>query len=105
MLRESVSILRSTWGPDHPEVALVAANLGRALWMLKRYDEAEPLLADAIRVLEHAYGSDSTKLLPLYDDYAQLLSSNEHYAASESAKVAAMRIRVRQALGKASAFN
>lgn len=104
VLRESVSILRAAWGPDHPEVGTVESNLGRALWMLKRYDEAEPFLADAIRVMEHAYGSDSPKLLTFYDDYAQLLRANEHYAASETVKLAAMRIRVRQALGKTSAF-
>ena len=105
LLRESLSILRDAWGNDHPQVGLVESNLGRTLWMLKRFDDAEPLLADAIRVLERAHGSDSPKLLTLYEEYAQLLSANEHFAASENAKLAAMRIRVRQALGKASAFN
>lgn len=102
-LRESYGILRTAYGPDHPEVALIAANLGRTLWMMKLYDEAEGLFAESIRIQELRFGADYAQLIPLYEEYAQLLHANQHFAASESAKLSAMRIRVRQALGKTSA--
>lgn len=100
LLRESASILRATWGPDHPEVGTVSSNLARTLWRQKRYGDAGLLLAEAIRVLENAYGKDSPRLIPLYDEYAQLLHDDQNYAGAETAKLSAMRIRVRQALGK-----
>ena len=103
LLRESLDILRASYGPEHPDVALVAANLGRTLWMTKRYDEAEGLFAEAIRVQESHFGLDYAQLVPLYEEYAQLLHTNQHFAASESVKLRAMRIRVRQALGKTTA--
>ena len=100
LLREAASILRTTWGADHPEVGIVSSNLARTLWRQKRYGDAGPLLAEAIRVLENAYGKDSPRLIPLYDEYALLLHDGQNYAAAETAKLSAMRIRVRQALGK-----
>jgi tetratricopeptide (TPR) repeat protein len=100
LLRESASILRAAWGPDHPEVGTVSSNLARTLWRQKRYGDAGPLLAEAIRILENAYGKDSPKLISLYVEYAQLLHDDQNYAGAETAKLSAMRIRVRQALGK-----
>jgi tetratricopeptide (TPR) repeat protein len=100
LLRESRDILRSTWGPDHPQVALIEANLGLTLWRSKQYDEAEVIMADSIRIQEGLFGPDNPGLVPLYENYAQLLRDNQHFAASEEAKLRAMRIRVRQALGK-----
>ena len=102
LLRESYEILRTAYGPDHPDVALVASNLGHTLAQLKQYDEAEALYANAIRIQELRFGPDYERLIPLYEEYAEVLHANQHFAASESAKVQAMRIRVRQALGKTS---
>ena len=89
-------------GPTTPKLPSCQPISAVRFGCTKQYDEAEGLFADAIRIQVSRFGPDYAQLVPLYEEYAAILHANQHFAASESAKVQAMRIRVRQALGKAS---
>ena len=46
----------SSYGPDHPEVAIRLNNLAELLQATNRLDEAEPLMRRALAIDEKAYG-------------------------------------------------
>jgi tetratricopeptide (TPR) repeat protein len=48
-------ILEKAFGAEHPNVASVIGNEGEVLWKLKRLDEAEPLLRQALAMKERLY--------------------------------------------------
>jgi tetratricopeptide (TPR) repeat protein/predicted Ser/Thr protein kinase len=48
--REALSLTRTIFGADHPRVAVALNSLGDALVDVKRMDEAEPILREALRI-------------------------------------------------------
>ena len=47
-------------GPDHPDVATTSTFLAKILTLEGREKDAEPMLQDALRIQEKAYGPPYT---------------------------------------------
>lgn len=61
--RSRLAYFERTLGPRHASTALAAVQLGAQLTRLARYDEAEPLLVDAVTLFEEDHPEDVAGLL------------------------------------------
>ena len=62
--RRAFEVASAWYGKDHPQVALIANNLGTVLAKRDRPDEGEPLIRQAIRVVRRALGPSHPQLAP-----------------------------------------
>ncbi|MCP3963600.1 MAG: tetratricopeptide repeat protein [bacterium] len=56
LLRRALEIKETSFGPEHPEVALVLQNLAQLRQATNRPAEAEPLLRRALEILTQSFG-------------------------------------------------
>jgi len=59
LVREAIETGRKTLGPEHWRIAQYSATLGAALTRQRKFDEAEPLLREAVAKLEKARGGEA----------------------------------------------
>jgi serine/threonine protein kinase/predicted negative regulator of RcsB-dependent stress response len=78
LLRDVLRTREGDWTAGDPRLAMTGSLLGASLTALGRYDEAEPLLLDAHRVLKDAKGrwnrdagATAARLVALYDAWGQ----------------------------------
>ena len=64
-MRRALEIDETSFGPDHPNVAIRLNNLAALLQATNRLAEAEPLLRRALAIFETSLGSDhpSTRIV------------------------------------------
>lgn len=70
--REALDILAEALGPEHPETARARLNLSTHLYALKRYDEAERELREALRVWEARDGRRSPHVATCLNNLGRL---------------------------------
>jgi tetratricopeptide (TPR) repeat protein len=97
-LRRSLAVSERVQGPDHPNTAVAARNLGGFYAMRKRYAEAEFYYREAVPILEKTWTSGNPQLLSLLNDFVAILRINHHYADAERWEVRATNVRFRSAL-------
>jgi Tfp pilus assembly protein PilF len=79
LYRQALAIKEDLLGPDHPEVALVANNLGTLLQQQHRAAEAADLFRRALAIAEHSYPPGhptTTGILGNLEALAQLSSAD-----------------------------
>ena len=77
-MRRALAIDERSHGPDHPDVAHFLNNLARLLQDTNRAQNAEPLMARAVRVYSHfrrSTGHEHRRQQKAMENYRQLLSS------------------------------
>lgn len=59
-------------GAESKETAKLTYNYGNILLRLRRFNEAEPVLSDALERFEHVFGKESVELVPVLMDSGHL---------------------------------
>ena len=76
-----VKIIKSSLGPDHPNVATALNNLAELLRATNRLAEAEPLYRRALAIDERSYGPDHPTVA--LNNLAELLRATNRLAEAE----------------------
>ena len=58
LLRRALAIDETSYGPDHPDVAIDLNNLAGLLWTTNRLGEAEPVMRRALAIFETSLGPE-----------------------------------------------
>jgi len=91
--RSSYAIRLRVLGADHPAVAVTGANLAAALVAIGSYEEAERLYAEALKVLEKAYGPRSLQVAATLEKLTQLYRKTHREVEAEVTVARAEDIR------------
>ena len=75
LMRRALAIDESSYGPDHPDVAIDLNNLAQLLQATNRLSEAEPLMRRALAIDESSYGPDHPNVARDLNNLAQLLQA------------------------------
>jgi len=81
--RRALAIDESSYGPDHPQVAIDLNNLASLLHVLHRHSEAEPLLRRSLAIVEAAYGLDHPRVAIDLNNLAELLRATNRHSEAE----------------------
>jgi hypothetical protein len=73
-MRRALDIDEASYGPDHPNVAILLNNLAKLLQATNRLAEAEPLMRRALQILESGLPPDHPTLLTMRQNLEALLS-------------------------------
>jgi hypothetical protein len=83
--REAWTMQIDLEGREHFRTAIAESLLGRCLVSLKRYDEAEPLLLEAVNLLDRSLGAEENRtrgarrrLAELYDAWGKPEEAAKH---------------------------
>jgi hypothetical protein len=71
-MRCALAIDETSYGPDHPNVAIRLNNLAKLLEATNRIAEAEPLMRRALAIFEASLGSDHPNTVTVRDNLAAL---------------------------------
>src|SRR4030095_6726618 len=88
-----LQIHRATLPPEHPDIARTLAHLGDTLLALKRYEESEGTLRQALVAGRKAFSSDDPDLAFTLEAYSQVLEHQNKTAEAKSLGDEATRIR------------
>jgi tetratricopeptide (TPR) repeat protein len=83
LMRRALAIDESSYGPDHPNVAIRLNNLGALLQATNRLAEAEPLMRRALAIDETNYGPDHPNVAIHLNNLAALLQATNRLAEAE----------------------
>ena len=83
-MRESLAVFRKTLPESHPYIATGVANLGRTLVELNRWNEAEAILREAIRLETQALGADSEEVAVAGVSLARALAAKNQFKEAET---------------------
>jgi tetratricopeptide (TPR) repeat protein len=93
VLREAMTICRSTWGPRHARVSTAEWLLGDALSKKGAFDEAEPLLQDALSIRREVYGPEHPHVALVLTSIGNQRLAQGRFAEAEAAYGQALSIR------------
>jgi hypothetical protein len=82
-MRRALTIDESSFGPDHPNVAIRLNNLVGLLKDTNRLAEAEPLMLRALAIDEQSLGADHPVVANRLNNLAQLLLATHRLAEAE----------------------
>ncbi len=83
LLRRAITIDESSFGSDHPIVAIRANNLAQLLHASNRFTDAEPLMRRALAIDEANSGHNHTDIARDLNNLAQLLHSTSRLTEAE----------------------
>jgi tetratricopeptide (TPR) repeat protein len=72
MMRRALAIDETSYGPDHPNVAIRLYNLALLLQATNRLAEAEPLMRRALKIWEKSLGPDHPNTVTARNNLAAL---------------------------------
>jgi len=98
LARQSVSIVRKTLGPDHPDLASSLNNLAILMKAQGDFDAAKQLYEQSLAIRRKALGSDHLDVADSLNNLANLLGAQGDYAAARPLHVQSLAIK-REALG------
>jgi tetratricopeptide (TPR) repeat protein len=81
VFQEELDTLRRIHGAEHPMLAVCLDNLGVQLCRMKRFDEAEPLLVEALRQEEIFYGDHSPVASHILAGLVRVAASRQEWDA------------------------
>jgi len=84
LMRRALAIDETSFGNDHPNVAIRLNNLAQLFQATKRLAEAEPLMRRALAIFEASYGEKHPDVGILLNNLAQLLLATGRVAEAES---------------------
>jgi len=82
--RRALAIAETSYGPDHPNVAIPLNNLSELLRKTNRHAEGEPLMRRALAIDERSYGPDHPDVAIDLNNLALLLQTTNRLAEAES---------------------
>jgi tetratricopeptide (TPR) repeat protein len=99
--KRSVDAYEKAVGPDHPDLAIALANLGRLYRDREQFDiaKAEPLLIRALSIREKTLGHDHPDTVKTLSDLSLLYFYQKNFAAAEEFAARALPIQ-EKAFGK-----
>ena len=83
LIRRSLSIDESSFGPDHPNVAIRLNNLATLLQATNRLDEAKPLIKRALAIDESSFGPEHPVVARDLNNLAALLQATNRLDEAE----------------------
>jgi tetratricopeptide (TPR) repeat protein len=83
LYRRALAIDESSYGPDHPNVAIRLNNLAGLLQDTNRLSEAEPLFRRALAIAEKSYGPDHPEVATDLNNLAGLLRATNRLREAE----------------------
>jgi tetratricopeptide (TPR) repeat protein len=95
LYRCAVAISESSYGPDHPVVAILLNNLAGLLYATNRLSEAEPLCRRALAITESSYGPDHPNVATGLNNLAWLLRDTNRLSEAAPMSRRAVSILVR----------
>jgi tetratricopeptide (TPR) repeat protein len=93
-LRQSSAIKRKLAGPEDWEVGLTSAKLAELFMRQGRYNEAEPLMWEAVSIGEETLGRGAPNLGKIYARLALLYAKQRKYGTAEGLLRCALAIQV-----------
>jgi tetratricopeptide (TPR) repeat protein len=79
MLKNSAEIYKKNFGENSPAYAKVISDLGNFYRYKGRYEEAEPLLTQALEIREQSLGNDHPLFSQSQEDLAILYWKTKNY--------------------------
>ena len=98
LLNQALNIVKSSLGPDHPNVAVCMSNLGQVYLNQGKYSEAEPLLKQALNIVKSSLGPDHSEMARILNNLAMVYINQGKYSEAESLLNQALNI-VKSSLG------
>ncbi len=92
LMRRALQIDETSYGPDHPTVAIDLNNLAQLLKDTNRLTEAEPLMRRALQIDETSYGPDHPTVAIDLNNLAQLLKDTNRLTEAEPLMRRALQI-------------
>ena len=92
LYRQALKIDESSYGPDHPDVAIRLNNLADLLRATNRFTEAEPLFRRALKIGEASYGPDHPTVAARLNNLAELLRATNRHTEAEPLYRRALKI-------------
>ena len=92
LLREALLAYRTTFGNDHPNIAVCLNNLARLLQDTNRIGEAEIMMREALRIDQTLLGVENPTVAIRLNNLAQLLKETDRIAEAERMMWEALRI-------------
>lgn len=93
-VRRALDLAIGLVGPEHPFTGVARANIGYSLMGQGRHAEAEPYLAEGLRVLEAGLGPDSPDIVPTLRGHALALAAVDRPDEAEALHHQARRVTV-----------
>src|SRR5690606_36379491 len=93
--RRRLGLLREFYGPDNPRVADGLNNLGVAVYMQYRKDEAVDAYREALAILERVQGPDHPSVATMHNNIGVVSTVRQLYAAALAHYERAVEIRRR----------
>ena len=90
--RRALKIDESSFGPDHPNVAIRLNNLATLLQDTNRLDKAEPLMRKALEIDESSFGPDHPNVAIRLNNLAVLLQDTNRLDKAEPLMRRALKI-------------
>lgn len=79
LFEEELSYLREAHGAEHPDVCTALDNLGIELIRVKRFDDAEPLLVEALRQADKFHGNRNPLAYHSYAGLSRVAASRQQW--------------------------
>jgi serine/threonine protein kinase/Tfp pilus assembly protein PilF len=85
MAREAVALARRTYGNEHPNVAIIAHNLGVALIDANQLEEAETVVREALDLTRRTLGEDQPRSAWCLESLGEVMRKTGRLAEAETA--------------------
>jgi hypothetical protein len=83
MYRRALAVSETSYGPDHPRVAVCLNNLALLLRETNRPSEAEPFFQKALGIQERSYGPDHPTVATTLNNFALVLKDTHRLHMAE----------------------
>jgi TonB family protein len=84
LAQKVLDMAKAELGPDHEKTAIMEINLGHVLVMIRKVEEAEPLIRAARKKIEKIHGPDHISLVTVHEDMAKIYASKKDLVKSRA---------------------
>ncbi len=84
LAQKALDMVKKELGPEHEKTAIMEINLAHVLILIRKTDEAEPILDAARKKIEKLHGTEDPSLITVYEDQAKIYASKKEFDKSRS---------------------
>ncbi len=77
LAQKSLDLAKKELGPEHEKTAIMEINLAHVLIIIRKIEEAEPILMSARKKIEKIHGADHSSLITVHEDQAKIFASKK----------------------------
>jgi TonB family protein len=77
LAQKSFDMAKKELGPDHEKTTIMAINLAHVLIILRKVDEAAPILSSARKKILKMHGAEHTNMITIHEDQAKIYASKK----------------------------